>query len=128
VATLEHAPLVFLGAALLAAAIVLMTLAQLQMGKSWRIGIEEDARPGLVTWGLYRFCRNPIFTAMLVALAGLFLLTPSGLTLAILLGAYLGIRRQVADEESYLRRSYAVDYPAYAAQVGRFLPWLGRLS
>ena len=117
-----------LGALLMAAGVLLMTAAQLQMGRSWRIGIEEDARPGLVTWGLYRYCRNPIFAAMLVTLGGLALLMPSLLTLLILVITYAGIRRQVADEESYLRRSYDDAYLAYAARVGRFTPWLGRLA
>ena len=116
------------GAALLLASLFVLIAAQLQMGMSWRIGIEEGARPGLVTWGLYRYCRNPIFAAMLLALLGLFLLMPSLLTLLILSGSYAGIRRQVADEESYLQRAYPGQYPSYAARVGRFAPWLGRLS
>jgi protein-S-isoprenylcysteine O-methyltransferase Ste14 len=41
---------------------------------------------------------------------------------------YAGIRRQVAEEERYLRHAYGADYSAYAAQVGRFTPWLGRLA
>src|SRR5262245_25430860 len=68
---------VALGAGLMVAGVVLMAAAQLQMGKSWRIGIDESARPGLVTEGLYRFCRNPIYTAALAALLGLMLLAPS---------------------------------------------------
>lgn len=125
---LETGPAAVLGALLMAAGVLLMTAAQLQMGRSWRIGIEEDARPGLVTWGLYRYCRNPIFAAMLITLGGLALLMPSLLTLLILVITYAGIRRQVADEESYLRRSYQDAYLAYAARVGRFTPWLGRLG
>lgn len=125
---LEGAAAALAGVALLAASLCFMVAAQLQMGMSWRIGIEEGARPGLVTWGLYRYCRNPIFAAMLMALLGLFLLMPSLLTLVILGGTYAGIRRQVADEESYLRRTYTSQYRTYAARVGRFTPWLGRLS
>lgn len=123
---LESGPAALAGAALLAASLWFMVAAQLQMGKSWRIGIEESARPGLVTGGLYRFCRNPIFAAMLVALVGLVLLLPSWLTLAILAATYAGIRRQVTEEESYLQRSYAHEYSAYAGSVGRFTPWIGR--
>lgn len=123
---LESGPTTVVGACLLAAGVFVMTAAQLQMGKSWRIGIEEAARPGLVTWGLYRYCRNPIFAAMLIALGGLALLMPSLLTLLLWLGTYVGIRRQVAEEEVYLRRAYGVEYLGYAARVGRFTPWLGR--
>jgi protein-S-isoprenylcysteine O-methyltransferase Ste14 len=125
-AGLESGAATVAGACLLAAGVFFMTAAQLQMGKSWRIGIEEAARPGLVTWGLYRFCRNPIFAAMLIALGGLALLMPSLLTLLLWVGTYVGIRRQVAEEERYLRRAYGAEYQGYAARVGRFTPWLGR--
>lgn len=127
-AALEGSPAALGGAALLAASLYFMVAAQLQMGKSWRIGIEEGARPGLVTWGLYRYCRNPIFAAMLMALLGLVLLLPSLLTLLILAATYAGIRRQVADEERYLQRAYAGEYTRYAGRVGRFTPWVGRLG
>src|SRR5947209_18612591 len=57
------------GAGLLFGGTFLMVLAQLHLGASWRIGIDEGAKPGLVTDGLYRFCRNPIFFGMFVTLA-----------------------------------------------------------
>ena len=116
------------GAALLLGATGVMLVAQLDLGASWRVGIEEGARPGLVTTGLYRFSRNPIFFCMLLALTGFTLLLPNWLSFATLLGAVLGIRRQVLEEEAYLVRVYGGAYRAYATRVGRFVPWVGRLS
>jgi len=116
-----------MGMALLVGGTALMAVAQLDLGASWRIGIEAGARPGLVVGGLYRFCRNPIFLAMLTALLGFTLLVPTWLSLAALLGTFAGVRRQVRDEEDYLLRAYGDDYAAYAAAVGRFLPCIGRL-
>jgi protein-S-isoprenylcysteine O-methyltransferase Ste14 len=126
-AVLQHPLLAGLGLTLVAAGIVLMATAQLQMGRSWRIGIDEGASPGLITSGLYRFCRNPIYAAVFLALGGLFLLLPCALTLLLLLATYAGIRRQVTEEESYLHRCYGAQYTAYASRVGRFLPLAGRL-
>jgi len=65
------------GAALVIAATALMVASQLHLGASWRIGIEPEARPGLVTGGFYRFCRNPIFVFMLAGIAGFVLLIPT---------------------------------------------------
>lgn len=62
-------------------------VAQLNLGASWRIGIEESSNPGLVTSGFYRFCRNPIFFAILIMLAGYTLLLPTRLSLALLVGS-----------------------------------------
>ena len=96
----------FVGAGLMLAGIALVAAAQLHLGASWRIGIEDAARPGLVTGGLYRFCRNPIFLALLVVIAGYTLMLPTVLSLVLLAGAYLGIRLQIAAEERYLERAY----------------------
>jgi protein-S-isoprenylcysteine O-methyltransferase Ste14 len=115
------------GAALLFGGITVLVVAQLNLGASWRIGIDEGRSPGLVTSGVYRFCRNPIFLAMLVMLAGYTLMLPTRLSLALLVGAFIGIRQQVLTEEAYLGRTYGDAYRAYARRVGRFVPGIGKL-
>ena len=115
------------GTVLLFGGIALLVGAQLNLGASWRIGIEEDSSPGLVTSGFYRFCRNPIFVAILILLTGYTLLLPTRLSPALLVGAFIGIRQQVLTEEAYLSRAYGDAYRAYARRVGRFLPGIGRL-
>ncbi len=115
------------GAALLFGGLVVFVTSQVQLGPSWRIGIEEGARPGLVTGGVYRFCRNPIYLAMLVLLTGYTMLLRTWLSLALLVGALVGLRQQVRAEEAYLLRTYGEDYRRYARRVGRFLPRMGRV-
>lgn len=124
----ENGVLSGLGMILMLGGTALMVVAQLQLGASWRVGIEEAARPGLVREGIYRLCRNPIFLAMLMAMVGFTVLLPTWLTVAVLVGIWFGIRRQVLEEEAYLRRAYGDDYASYAERVGRFLPGIGRLS
>jgi protein-S-isoprenylcysteine O-methyltransferase Ste14 len=99
-----------------------MALAQADLGASWRIGIDDDARPGLVTSGLYRFSRNPIFTFMLVAIFGLALIMPTLLSLLLFKAAVWIVIVQVSNEEDYLARAYGHAYAAYASRVGRFFP------
>jgi protein-S-isoprenylcysteine O-methyltransferase Ste14 len=106
----------------------LMVAAQLDLGASWRIGIDEGARPGLVQRRLYRVCRNPIFLAMLIAITGFAIMLPTWLSFGTLLGTAIGIRAHVLEEEAYLMRTYGADYAAYARRVGRFLPGVGRLA
>ena len=117
-----------MGAVLLFGGLLLLVAGQLNLGASWRIGIEEGAKPGLITGGLYRFCRNPIFLALLVILAGYTLLLPTLLSAVMLAGAYLAIRQQIAAEETYLSRAYGEDYRDYARRVGRLLPGIGKLK
>jgi protein-S-isoprenylcysteine O-methyltransferase Ste14 len=115
------------GTVMVLAATALMLVAQLDLGASWRVGIDEGARPGLVTGGLYRCSRNPIYVAMVAGLLGFALLLPTWISLALLVGAGLGVRRHVRDEEAYLARMYGEEYVRYAGRVGRFLPGVGRL-
>ena len=117
-----------LGALLLFGGLVLQAAAMLHLGGSWRIGIEEGTRPGLVTGGLYRFSRNPIFLALIVVLAGYTLLLPTLLSALILAGTALAVRQQISQEESYLLRTYGEAYRAYARRVGRLLPGIGTLD
>ena len=116
-----------LGCALVGAGLVLLVMAQLRLGAAWRIGIEEGAKPGLVTSGIYAISRNPIFLALLVIVAGTMLLVPTVLSAALLAGAYIGTRQQIAAEEAYLLRTYGDAYRSYARRVGRLLPGIGKL-
>jgi protein-S-isoprenylcysteine O-methyltransferase Ste14 len=119
-------PRLWMGAGLMAAGILIMVLAQSELGVMWRIGIDPAAPRQLVRVGLYRVCRNPIFSAMVITLIGFFLLAPTLLSFLALIGAAIGIRGQVAAEERYLLQVHGEDYRRYVRTVGRFVPWMGR--
>jgi protein-S-isoprenylcysteine O-methyltransferase Ste14 len=103
-------------------------IAQLAMGASWRIGVDETERTALVTAGAFRLVRNPIFSALLTALLGLTLMVPNVIAVVGLVAAVIGIQIQVRRvEEPYLREAHAAAYDDYASRVGRFLPGIGRL-
>ena len=114
------------GAVLMVAGIALLVAAQLELGASWRIGIDESARPGLVTSGLYGRSRNPIFLTLLIIVAGYALLIPTLLSAALLGCTYVGTRLQIAAEEAYLARTYGAQYRTYAQRVGRLVPGIGK--
>ena len=58
----------------------LVAFAQFDMGASWRIGVPRNEANPLVTQGLFRLSRNPIYLGMLIALAGIFLIAPNAVT------------------------------------------------
>jgi protein-S-isoprenylcysteine O-methyltransferase Ste14 len=115
------------GGVALFAGIALTVRAQLDLGASWRVGIDDTAAPELVTRGLYTLSRNPIFLGILTTLAGFALLIPNALSFINLAGSMIGIRQQVLREEAYLRRIYGADYLSYAGRVGRFIPGIGKI-
>lgn len=115
------------GFALVAAGFALTLAAQIQMGDSWRIGVDNTEQTALVTGGVFRYMRNPIFSGMLAALLGLFLLVPNPLTLAGWLMVVCGLEIQVRSvEEPYLLKTHGESYRQYTQNTGRFLPWFGR--
>jgi len=103
--------------------------AQLGMGESWRIGVSDEERTVLITGGWFSLVRNPIYTSMIVGWLGLAVLVPTWLGFAAVVVITLGLELQVRFvEEPYLIRTHASEYRTYALRVGRFLPWMGRLS
>lgn len=123
-----HVAFRFLGGSLLGVGFLATIAAQLAMGDSWRIGVDERESTSLVSQGLFRYSRNPIFTSMLALLAGLVLLLPTVVSIGAFVAALIGLEIQVRlVEEPYLLRTHRDAYAAYAARVGRFLPFLGRM-
>jgi len=103
-------------------------LAQLEMGDSWRIGVDPREMTPLITDGLFRHVRNPIFSSMLLTIAGLMLMAPNILSAVALASSFLGIEIQVRRvEEPYLIRVHGSRYLSYARRVGRFFPRIGVL-
>ncbi|AFE05788.1 putative protein-S-isoprenylcysteine methyltransferase [Corallococcus coralloides DSM 2259] len=115
------------GWALVAVGFVFTVRAQVEMGASWRIGIDSD-RTELVTGGLFGVVRNPIFSGMLVVVTGMALATPSAWTVMGWLDYVLLVSLQVRLEEDHLLRLHGATYQRYAARVGRFIPGVGRLE
>lgn len=110
-----------IGWALLVVSLGWVVLAQVQMGASWRVGIDTEHKTDLVAAGLFRLSRNPIFLGMLVQLLGLFLLHSDAVTLLVLVAAYLLISVQIRLEEAHLMQQHGEAYHAYAARVRRWL-------
>ena len=86
-----------------------------------------DAPKRLVTNGVYRYSRNPIYIAELTLIAGWAILFTApiivayGVVLFVVLS--LAVRRY---EEPRLARQFGDQYAAYTAETGRWLPRLRR--
>lgn len=102
-------------------------LAQRAMGPSWRPSVTPGERTALVTDGPFRIVRNPIYTSRAISVLGLVLVLPNPLSVSMLVLVVAAWQIQVRlIEEPYLRATHPEQYPRYARQVGRFVPFLGR--
>lgn len=103
--------------------------AQLAMGRSWRIGVDRTERTELVAAGPFRWVRNPIYSWMSLAGAGLVLLAPNALSVLSFAALLVALEIQVrVVEEPHLTRAHGESYRRYAAAVGRFVPGVGCLK
>lgn len=108
------------GIVLMAASLILIVVAQAQMGRSWRIGIDTGRPAVLVQTGVFSQSRNPIFLSMRANLLGLLLLWPNAATAtAFLLGEVL-MQVQVRLEEEHLGRALGAEYASYRGRVPRW--------
>jgi protein-S-isoprenylcysteine O-methyltransferase Ste14 len=116
------------GVVLSVVGLALTLYAQVAMGTSWRIGVDDSERTDLVTDGPFALVRNPIFAAMLPTSLGLVLIVPNVAAVAGFVCLVVALELQTrAVEEPYLLRAHGSTYADYAARVGRFVPGVGRL-
>ncbi|MEQ1617668.1 MAG: isoprenylcysteine carboxylmethyltransferase family protein [Terricaulis sp.] len=110
-------------ATLFVGSVLIICIAQLQMGASWRVGVPAEGPGPLVQHGLFKWSRNPIFVGILAAVLALFLWSPNIATAAVLAATWTLTMVQVRIEEEALREKHGDAYEFYAAAVGR---WFGR--
>lgn len=106
--------------------IAIVATAQTQMGMSWRMGIVPE-RTELVMNGLFGHVRNPIFSGMLATLLGMVLVAPCAWTVAGFVLVLVLLAWEARREEAHLCMLHGAPYRQYAARVGRFFPFVGRL-
>ena len=111
------------GAIVVSLAVLLYAIAVHHLGASWRLGIDRAAPGPLVTDGLYRWTRHPIYVAFDLLFVGTFLL--SGRLIFLMLASvwipllHLIMRR----EEHFLAELYGGAYRDYCGRVGRYFSW-----
>lgn len=112
-----------LGWLLVAAGAALMAAAALQM-VARRTTLDPHGAPsGLVTGGVFRLSRNPIYLADATILAGLCLIwrAPHAAVLLVPLFALTITRRFIRAEEARLAATFPKDFPAFAGRTRRWL-------
>ena len=117
----EPEALKYIGLVIMISALIWVITAQLQMKNSWRIGIDSTMKTDLITHGLFRFSRNPIFFGMTVSLFGFFLVFPTVITFSFLLTGNILMQIQIRLEEEFLLKEHGEIYVIYKKRVKRML-------
>lgn len=99
---------------------VISITAQIQMGNSWRIGIDKKNKTMLVTKGLFKYSRNPFFLGVLLSLTGILIIIPNLLSIFTLAAGYFFMQIQIRLEEEYMIKNV----PEYSEYFGKVRRWL----
>lgn len=98
-----------------------------QLGKNWSITLEIREEHKLVTGGIYRYIRHPMYSAFwLWAIAQAFLLPNWIAGFSGLVGVAILYFSRVAKEEAMMRESFGAEYEAFCATTGRIVPKMGQ--
>lgn len=111
----------WVGGGLAVASLVWVSIAQYQMKSSWRIGIDRKNKSELVTHGIFRYSRNPIFFGVVVAYWGTFLMIPNFMTGVLAITSWIILNVQIRLEEEYLIGTHGQAYLDYKSRVRRWI-------
>lgn len=107
--------------------LTIVVLAALRLGPALTPTPIPTKSGQLTTSGFYRYVRHPIYTGVLVIVAGLTIRSGSLISLAVAALTILFFISKAKWEEARLTERYD-DYPAYAAVTPRFVPRPWRAS
>jgi protein-S-isoprenylcysteine O-methyltransferase Ste14 len=86
----------------------------------------KDKKPyadGLVTEGIFKHCRNPLYVGNILMLLGIGILANSLIYVAIVIPIFLFIYQAIVlAEEHYLGNKFGIGYDAYCRDVNRWWP------
>jgi len=110
------------GLALTAVGVGIAIWARLSLGSNWSGMVTLKKDHELISTGLYRWIRHPIYTGILLGMAGTALIAGHlrgwFATALALMAFYFKARR----EERFLREEFGSNFDAHARRTGMFLP------
>jgi protein-S-isoprenylcysteine O-methyltransferase Ste14 len=96
-----------------------------ELGRNWSVSLEVRDKHELVTNGVYRYVRHPMYSAFFLWAVAQLLLLPNwvaGVSGLIGFGTLFSFR--VGREEQLMLEAFGEQYRAYMARTARIIPWV----
>jgi protein-S-isoprenylcysteine O-methyltransferase Ste14 len=116
--------LVFAGAVLVLAGLAFAIWARLTIAGNWSGVVTVKQDHALIVTGPYRLVRHPIYTGLLAALFGTFLVIDASSALLAFGIVLLAFLRKMRTEERFMAETFGAAYAVYHARTPALLPGL----
>jgi protein-S-isoprenylcysteine O-methyltransferase Ste14 len=113
-----------LGLTLFAAGVSLRALGRKTLKKSYSYVLGSSRKKELVTHGVYRFVRHPIYFASILYVLGLPLIFSSAYGFVVSLGFMPCILYRIHVEESILIQEFGEEYIEYKKHTKKLIPYV----
>ena len=113
-----------IGTALLFLGMAISIWARVELGRNWSNVVTVKVGHELVQSGPYRWVRHPIYTGILVSLAGSALAQDFWCDLVIVPIVFVAFWIKLRLEEQWMRAQFGAAYEAYCAGTKRLIPFL----
>jgi len=114
-----------LGVVSLCGGLFLFYRSHADLGRNWSISLEIRNEHRLVTTGIYRLIRHPMYSSLLMLAVPQLMLLPNwfaGVTGLIGVGMLYAFR--IRHEERMMIERFGAEYGDYMAHTARLIPWL----
>jgi len=112
-----------IGLAVFVLGLALAVWARVYLGRNWGMPMSQKADPELVTTGPYARIRHPIYSGIILAMAGTAIaVSPYWLIAAAILGAYFLFSAVV--EERTMAKLFPAAYPPYKRATKMLIPYI----
>jgi protein-S-isoprenylcysteine O-methyltransferase Ste14 len=118
---LDILPVKIFGLLVVATGFIFLIVAQVNLGNSWRLGIDTVHLGKLVTGGIYHISRHPIYFFFDLYFLGTFFLNANHIFLIYFILIVINLHFQALQEEKFLNDKFKAGYKKYSANTCMYL-------
>lgn len=104
--------------------LILTLMARRTLAKNWSSSVTFKKDHELITWGVYKYMRHPIYTGILLMLIGTILAIETVGVVAGFIIIFIAFWLKLKQEENLLTKHFSKEYPAYKNKVKALVPFI----